>query len=194
METIENPHNIRLVDSSEFHRPEPAQPKKEASKEIDIVELIKKFAFTRFFAYAVVWFMILKVAYNYNLGHAYVCITGLVLILTNLGQRKKGELSAYSVFNEGGKKLLGTFNSNQLDPRYRNRRGQNEDDAGEYAGLYDDDDDGEHDGPQLQKTKLNKVSKMSNQPCYCGSGKKFKKCCYWRELKEKQNPTPKPPM
>ena len=20
--------------------------------------------------------------------------------------------------------------------------------------------------------------------CYCGSGKKFKKCCYWRELKE----------
>jgi len=191
---MQNDHNIKLIDSSEFHKPEPVQPKKE--KEFDpkdIIELIKKFAFTRFAAYAVIWFMLLKVAYHHHFGHAYVCITGLVLILTNLGKRKKGELSAYSVFNEGGKKLLGTFNSNQIDPRYRGRRGMNDEDAGDYAGLYEDDsDEGENEGPKLQNTKINKISKMSNQPCYCGSGKKFKKCCYWRELKEKQNPTPKP--
>jgi hypothetical protein len=25
---------------------------------------------------------------------------------------------------------------------------------------------------------------MGNKPCYCGRGRKYKKCCYWRELRE----------
>jgi uncharacterized protein YchJ len=29
------------------------------------------------------------------------------------------------------------------------------------------------------------TSKKSNLSCYCGSEKKYKNCCYWRELKEK---------
>ena len=29
------------------------------------------------------------------------------------------------------------------------------------------------------------ISKKSNMPCYCGSDKKYKKCCYWNELKDK---------
>ena len=27
---------------------------------------------------------------------------------------------------------------------------------------------------------------MGNKLCYCGSEKKYKKCCYWRELKEQE--------
>jgi uncharacterized protein YchJ len=30
------------------------------------------------------------------------------------------------------------------------------------------------------------LSKKSNMACYCGSDKKYKKCCYWNELKEKE--------
>jgi hypothetical protein len=25
---------------------------------------------------------------------------------------------------------------------------------------------------------------MGNKICYCGSDKKYKKCCYWRELRK----------
>jgi hypothetical protein len=32
-----------------------------------------------------------------------------LLIFLNLGEREKGSLSAYSVFNKGGERLLGEF-------------------------------------------------------------------------------------
>lgn len=38
-------------------------------------------------------------AARYSLGPPYVLLTLLLLILTNLGTRQQGELSAYSVFN-----------------------------------------------------------------------------------------------
>lgn len=38
----------------------------------------------------------------------------------------------------------------------------------------------------LKNQDLSKISKMANKECYCGSGKKYKKCCYWRELKQKE--------
>lgn len=29
-------------------------------------------------------------------------------------------------------------------------------------------------------------NKKVNMMCYCGSEKKYKKCCYWRELREEE--------
>ena len=29
----------------------------------------------------------------------------------------------------------------------------------------------------LKNQDLSKISKMANKECYCGSGKKYKKCC-----------------
>lgn len=180
--------NIELLDSSEFHKPE-LKPKEE-SKPKTSFDFFANFGKARYPIYAVVWFILLKYAYQYHLGHAYVFVTALIFMLTNLGTRKKGELSAYSVFNKGGKKLMGTLDATQIDPRYRGGRGQQAAGDNNYAGLRDADDGDEDfdDEPELQNTKLNKISKMNNQPCYCGSGKKFKKCCYWRELKQRQIP------
>ena len=58
----------------------------------------------------IVWYYVLKIATNYELGIAYVSISGLIFIFTNTGKRKEGTLSAYSVFNEGYEELMGTFN------------------------------------------------------------------------------------
>jgi hypothetical protein len=46
-------------------------------------------------------------------------MTGFVVIFTNLGTRKAGEASAYSVFNEGFRELPGTFNADRVDEHLR---------------------------------------------------------------------------
>ncbi len=48
--------------------------------------------------------------------------TILVVIFTNLGTRKPGEASAYSVFNEGMRALPGQLNADAIDDQMR--RGQ----------------------------------------------------------------------
>jgi len=42
-------------------------------------------------------------------GAVYLCLAIIYYIFTCLGERKPGELSAYSVFNENGERLPGTM-------------------------------------------------------------------------------------
>ncbi len=49
----------------------------------------------------------------------YVMATLFALIFLNLGERKQGELSAYSVFNDGFEEILGTLNAKQFDREIR---------------------------------------------------------------------------
>eukprot|EP01026_Neomeris_dumetosa_P056663 TRINITY_DN5189_c0_g1_i1.p2 TRINITY_DN5189_c0_g1~~TRINITY_DN5189_c0_g1_i1.p2 ORF type:complete len:217 (-),score=21.63 TRINITY_DN5189_c0_g1_i1:368-1018(-) len=62
------------------------------------------------------------IAHKYDLGPIYVIAWILALIFMNLGKRKPGEMSAYSVFNEGFQELPGQFNAQQVDQQIR--RGQ----------------------------------------------------------------------
>ena len=102
-----------------------------------------------------------------------------------MGKKEKGQLSAYSVFNKGQKKILGDVSMQEIDAQFGLKSNFNNNSS-------DDDNDLNEDALILQNTKLNKISKMNNKPCYCGSNKKFKKCCYWRELRAKeQNNAPK---
>ena len=48
-----------------------------------------------------------------------IIITGFVVIFTNLGRRKDGEVSAYSLFNEDFRELPGTFNSDNVETHLR---------------------------------------------------------------------------
>ena len=57
-----------------------------------------------------------------QVGPLYVLGTILVVIFTNLGTRKPGEASAYSVFNEGMRALPGQLNADAIDDQMR--RGQ----------------------------------------------------------------------
>ncbi|KAG7030195.1 hypothetical protein SDJN02_08542 [Cucurbita argyrosperma subsp. argyrosperma] len=45
----------------------------------------------------------------------YILGTGFCIILLNLGHRRSGEMSAYSIFNEGFRELPGTLNADRLD-------------------------------------------------------------------------------
>ncbi|GAQ86681.1 ubiquitin family protein [Klebsormidium nitens] len=59
---------------------------------------------------------------RWDLGPVYILGTCFAIILLNLGTRKPGEASAYSVFNDGFQELPGTLNAGQLDDQIR--RGQ----------------------------------------------------------------------
>ena len=56
-----------------------------------------------------------------QVGEMYVLVTLVTLILCNLGTRREGEASAYSIFNNF-RELPGQLNANVLDDQIR--RGQ----------------------------------------------------------------------
>jgi hypothetical protein len=64
-------------------------------------------------------------------GSLWILLSMFASIFLNLGKRRKGEMSAYSVFNEGYKQLLGTLNAEQFDQEIRHnntgRRGARRD-------------------------------------------------------------------
>lgn len=63
------------------------------------------------------------VASWYNLGPVYILVSILVAIFTaGLGQRQPGDASAYSVFNQGVRRLPGQLDADVLDEQIR--RGQ----------------------------------------------------------------------
>ncbi|KAA0053058.1 ubiquitin family protein [Cucumis melo var. makuwa] len=61
------------------------------------------------------WFIMAPVAHSWDLGPLYILGTGFCIILLNLGHRRSGEMSAYSIFNEGFRELPGTLNADRLD-------------------------------------------------------------------------------
>ena len=57
----------------------------------------------------IVWVAGLYISTNWNAQNLYFIISGIFFIFRNLGKRKPGELSAYSVFNKNFKKIAGSF-------------------------------------------------------------------------------------
>lgn len=51
-----------------------------------------------------------------------VTTSGFVFIASNLGTRKAGEASAYSIFNEGFQQIAGTFGAEHMDAQLRQGR------------------------------------------------------------------------
>ncbi|KAG9452248.1 hypothetical protein H6P81_005152 [Aristolochia fimbriata] len=66
-------------------------------------------------AIIVIWFSLAPVAHKWDLGPLYMLGTGFAIILLNLGHRQQGDLSAFSIFNEGFRELPGTLNAERLD-------------------------------------------------------------------------------
>ncbi|MCO5600203.1 hypothetical protein L7F22_054312 [Adiantum nelumboides] len=61
------------------------------------------------------WFALAPVAYRWELGPLYILATAFAVIFFNLGKRQEGDISAYSIFNEGFRELPGTLNAERLD-------------------------------------------------------------------------------
>lgn len=55
-------------------------------------------------------------------GSMYIIVSLFLAIFLNLGNKKAGEMSAYSVFNDGFQQLLGTMTAEQFDNEIRHRQ------------------------------------------------------------------------
>ena len=60
-----------------------------------------------------------RLAADYELGPIYIISTIFALMLLNLGQRKEGDWSAYSLFNPGMRRLPGQMTAEDLDAAVR---------------------------------------------------------------------------
>jgi hypothetical protein len=67
------------------------------------------------------WMIGARWAAKQDFGALYVGGSIIILILTNLGRRKPGEASAYSIFNPGFRRLPGDFDEEQIDRAFRGR-------------------------------------------------------------------------
>lgn len=73
------------------------------------------------------WLVGLRWARTHDVGPIYVLCTGFALIFTNLGgARRKGELSAYSVFNPGARALPGQLMAEDFDDAILHRQRRDE--------------------------------------------------------------------
>ena len=66
-----------------------------------------------------VWFVLMLVCRHYRLGHPFVITSLIVLLLSNLGEKKAGDVSAYTVFNTGMEALPGQLRMEDLEREMR---------------------------------------------------------------------------
>ena len=122
-------------------------------------------------------------------------LTIICLIFLNLGKRKPGELSAYSVFNPNQERILGTMTVNDFG---LTQNGYYDDNNFEGNNIHYNPNDPINQMIQLEREvndeinkKINydtkselkkqylksKAEQSLNSMCSCGSGKKYKNCC-----------------
>ena len=137
----------------------------------------------------IIWYSLYRIFLKYNFGAVYFMLTIIALIYLNLGERKPGELSAYSIFNPNHERILGSMSSddfgmrqNQIFDDFGNEGVNNnleqmrqiEREINEEVNRkihYDTKS-------ELRKEYLKtKAEQPLNSNCSCGSGKKYKNCC-----------------
>lgn len=138
----------------------------------------------------ILWYSLYRIFLKYNFGAVYFMITIIALIFLNLGQRKPGELSAYSVFNPNQERILGTMSTNDFglghnhlyDENYGNNiiNNQIEQMRQLEREINDEVNRKIHYDTKSEKRKeylKSKAEQSLNSNCSCGSGKKYKNCC-----------------
>lgn len=86
---------------------------------------------------AVLWAAITFVSTLVGFSSLWMSISIFLLMVFNLGERKEGELSAYSVFNKGFKQLHGDFDAGDLDRQLRQNTVMGVGAQGDVDGLGD---------------------------------------------------------
>ena len=75
----------------------------------------------RSWIYATVWSLSWACSVYVEFGSVFVMLSIVGLMFSQLGERKKGELSAYSVFNKNFENILGTLTAEEIDNHIRHR-------------------------------------------------------------------------
>eukprot|EP01032_Pedospumella_encystans_P013914 gene13914-16000_t len=102
----------------------------------------------RTWALIILWLTAFAVMNYLEFGSLWIILSMFASIFLNLGKRKRGEMSAYNVFNDGFKQLLGTMKAEQFDNEIRHGAFQREDiQEGEFVQF----DDAFHDESDLEE-------------------------------------------
>ena len=93
-----------------------------------------------------VWLLLWKLFVFIGFGSLWVIFTLFCAMFLNLGERRPGELSAYSVFNDGFTKILGTISPEQFENEIRHAVLDGEDLDANNDDVDSLDGDGDEDG------------------------------------------------
>lgn len=122
-----------------------------------------------------VWIYLYKLFIEWEFGVVYFFISILCFIFLNLGKRKPGELSAYSVFNPNFERLAGTLTSDMIQPGINNNL---EDEIRNEKEVIEVEKEIILTKHETNKMKIKEKAKQTlNSLCNCGSGIKYKRCC-----------------
>ena len=120
----------------------------------------------------VAFLLLLRLAVYVEFTAVYLCLAALYFIFKNVSYSSPAanqpHLSAYSAFNSGGARMAGSISLDSWEGAYRapgstgSSTNGTERAAVALAGV---------------KPHPKRTSKAANQPCVCGSGKKYKNCC-----------------
>ena len=124
--------------------------------------------------HTIAFFVLLRLAALLEFTSVYLCVAALYFIFLNLNHSSPTDnaarISAYSAFNTGGARMAGSMGLDSWEGAYRPpgtapvsaESSASAVAAGALAGV---------------KPHPKRTSKAANQPCVCGSGKKYKNCC-----------------
>lgn len=70
--------------------------------------------------YFLLWTVLFMIAIHFEFGYVFLVVSGLVFIYLNTrtGPKKKGEISAYSVFNPNCQAIDGTLKAEQFEREF----------------------------------------------------------------------------
>ena len=74
---------------------------------------------TTFFSQFLLWLFLLLASIQAEFGIVFFVTSGFYLIWSNLGMRKKGTASAYSIFNKDFKAIDGTLTAEMFEKEIR---------------------------------------------------------------------------
>lgn len=83
------------------------------ARKTGVPEAVVGFVFSRRMALFLIWCGCSKAAARHGGGEIFVMLSILALMLSHLGKRKKGELSAYSLYNPGKRALPGAMSGEE---------------------------------------------------------------------------------
>ena len=138
----------------------------------------------------IIWYSLYRLFLKYNFGAVYFMLTIIALIFLNLGKRKPGTLSAYSVFNPNQERILGSMSPNVLGlapNQFYDEFSQNNELNNQIEHMRQIEREINEEvnrkihydtKSELRKEYLkSKAEQPLNSNCSCGSGKKYKNCC-----------------
>jgi Uncharacterized conserved domain (SAYSvFN) len=116
---------------------------------LNLSRLFVKDATWRTYLFYLTWAAVLCICYRYGIERLWLLAVLFSAIFMNLRDKSDGELSAYSVFNRGMQRLMGTMTAEQFENEILHH--QRRPGAEQHHEEEDDEQEDEGEGQRLQR-------------------------------------------